>query len=492
MTKKDSRVTMGDLSQRLGQELGKVARRPNANSYEAQPKQRTFHSSEDKIRLFLGGNRSGKTTSGVLEDIYWAKGSSPYRKVPEGPNRIRVIGVDFPNGIQKILLPEFARWCPPSILRGHSWSSAYSPSQKTLYFDNDSFIEFMSADQELDAFAGTSRHLIHFDEEPPGDVFNENKARTIDTAGAVILTMTPLLGLTWVYDDIYMKKDEEGITVVEVSMDENEYLAKTEVDAFLQGLNAEERKARGEGKFTAIGGLIFKEFSPETHVIPPMIPPLSWEWYVSLDHGINNPTAILWHGVSPDGNIVTFSESYASDLTIEQHATTIHAREAHFGRTPDYRVIDPACRQRQAVTGDSIIAEYAKLDLHFIPGNNDVAVGISKMRSYLALDGERKPRWYITEDCPNFIKEMQRYRYATYLSSKVASRSNLQEQPVKKDDHAIDSARYFITLMPDLQPVAISPLQAATAPPKGYDQLLYEATQNSLNPYEGWEYEYGS
>jgi phage terminase large subunit-like protein len=490
VAKGQQRLTMGDLGEMLATSLTTQAKRPNINGYNPHPKQLTFHSSMDKSRLFLGGNRSGKTTAGVIEDIWWATGRHPYRETPEPPVRIRVIGVDFPNGVEKILLPEFARWVPITALKDASWEKAYDKQRRVLNFENGSFIEFMSADQELDKFAGTSRHLIHFDEEPPSDVWEENKARVIDTGGSMMLTMTPLLGLTWVYDDLYEKREEDNITVVTVGMDENPYLSPVEVEAFLSGLSPEQRKARGEGKFIAIGGLIFKKFNPITHVIEPIIPPKDWMWYQSLDHGINNPTAVLWHAVSPTGNIVTFSEHYAPDLTLESHAATIHAREASFGRVPDYRIIDPACKQRNAVTGDSIIAEYGKLGLNFIPGNNDVAVGIAKMRQFFEPRTHNIPQWTITENCPNFIRELQRYRYATFLTPKIAARSNLQEQPVKKDDHAIDSARYFCTFLTDLTPFVES---QATDPKFGlvgnYDELLWKAEQQKITP--DWAYTYG-
>lgn len=493
----DQKYTMGDLSELLSQGLTQAVRRPNIVGYNPHEKQLEFHTSDKRIKLFLAGNRVGKTTAGACEVIWWATGTHPYINTPEPPVRIRVVGTDFPNGVEKIVLPEIARWVPLSVLKGDSWEKAYHKAKRTLYFKNGSFIEFMSSDQDLDKFAGTSRHLIWFDEEPPNDVWNENVTRTIDTEGNMLMTMTPLLGLTWVYDDLFMQQDKNNnLCVVTASMEENPYLAKAEVQSFLSGLSKDERKSRGEGKFTAIGGLIFKDFKYETHVIDPMIPPYEWEWYCSLDHGINNPTAILWHAVSPEGNIVTFSESYAPDLTLESHATTIHSREASFGRLPDYRVIDPACRQRNAVTGDSIIVEYGKLGLYFSPSNNDVAVGIAKMQSLFKPQGSfMKPKWLITENCQNFIREIQRYRFATYLSPKISARSNKQEVPVKKDDHAIDSARYFITFMPDLNGFQATPnnVPQFNPPTTGtYDQLLWYSEQQRIDKNrEGWDYEYG-
>src|SRR5690606_41474451 len=55
-----------------------------------------------------------------------------------------------------------------------------------------------------------------------------------------------------------------------------------------------------------------------------------------------------------------------------------------------------------------------------------------------------------TEDCPNLLREMRMYRRGSYASSKIAEKNNKQEKPLKKDDHAIDSTRYFFSFQPTL------------------------------------------
>jgi phage terminase large subunit-like protein len=55
-----------------------------------------------------------------------------------------------------------------------------------------------SYQQGRDAFEGTSRHVIWLDEEPPLDVYGECLIRTATTDGMVLLTFTPLEGLSQV------------------------------------------------------------------------------------------------------------------------------------------------------------------------------------------------------------------------------------------------------------------------------------------------------
>src|SRR2546423_12810673 len=40
--------------------------------YQPHPKQVTFHGATTPVKAFLGGNRSGKTTAGVLDDLIQA------------------------------------------------------------------------------------------------------------------------------------------------------------------------------------------------------------------------------------------------------------------------------------------------------------------------------------------------------------------------------------------------------------------------------------
>lgn len=440
----------------IQQGLTQQATAPNIYAYRPHAKQDAFHKADAYVRLYIGGNRSGKTLGGVAEDIFWLKGQHPYKKIPQGQIRGRVHTVDFINGAEKILLPIFSRMMPPSLLVDGSWERSFDKQERTLHCANGNFVEFMSYDQDLDKFAGTSRHFCHYDEEPPQHIYNESQARLIDTDGYAWLTMTPLDGMTWVYHDLYIPGSDgtdTDIAVIEVDMADNPYLSKESRERYLKTLDKDERAARSHGHFIQVGGKVLKNFNPDVHVIPDFTPPADWEWYVSIDHGYNNPTAMLWHAVSPDGIAYTFSEHYKSEMLVEDHAKVYHMRNAGFERVPDITVGDPAMEQRQAVTGTSIIQEYAEHGVYIVPGNNDVASGVNKMNSHLKVDHNGKAHWYVTESCVNLIREMKMLRWKTYASKKQQYELNKQETIHKKDDHAPDSARYFFTFMPDLRPL---------------------------------------
>lgn len=459
-----------DAFRDLSENLARVATYPDINGYTPHAKQELFHKSGKRTRLYIGGNRSGKTTGGIVEDVWWLTRKHPFLRLPDRPIAGRIVSVDFLNGVEKIIKPQLKQWLPPSELRGGTWTDAYDSMTRTLNLENGSFVELMSYDQELEKFAGTSRDFVHFDEEPPESIYTECKARLIDRKGRLWITMTPVEGMTWIHDTIYEPGTlgEKDIDVIEVDMAENPHLDQQEVKEFLDSLSEDEKLARGAGKFVQMGGLVYKTFSPEIHVIDQIdfadLMGHQYKHYMSLDHGFNNPTSVHWHAVDQDNVAITFDEHYESQRIVEYHAAVIHGRNADHGRVPDINICDPALAQKQAVTGTSIQTEYAIRGIGFVLGNNDVITGVAKVNQYLALGKDGRPNWYITRNCVNLIREIRRLRWKTWASKKQASQNNPYDQIHKKDDHACDDARYFFSFMPELTDK--KPLPDKTALPK--------------------------
>jgi phage terminase large subunit-like protein len=59
-----------------------------------------------------------------------------------------------------------------------------------------SVVQLKSYDQRREAFQGTAQDGIWLDEEPPEDIYAECLLRTMTTNGMVMLTFTPLMGMT--------------------------------------------------------------------------------------------------------------------------------------------------------------------------------------------------------------------------------------------------------------------------------------------------------
>lgn len=451
MPKKD--LSFEEIGGLVREGLTQAVTRPTIHGYVPHDKQVQFHSSKDKGRLYIGGNRSGKTVGGIVEDIYRMRGTHPYQSVPSAPTRGRIVTVSYTEGIELIIIPELAKWLPPSDLINGSWEDSYNKQTRLLTLANGSTVELMSYDQRLEKFAGTSRHWIHFDEEPPKTIFDECRMRLVDTAGYWYITMTPVEGMTWVYDTVYLKglSVNSGITVIVIDSTENPYISAAEVEEAISGLDENEKKARKQGKFVQIGGLAFPQFDPMVHIIPAfnlekLEKTLNWTQYASMDHGFNNPTSWHWHAVARSGLVITFDELYDSGKVVSHYAREIKERNNQPGRrVPDIYIGDPAIKQRNGQTGDSIQTAYAMNGIPLILGNNNVPIGVEKMNRHLQYR-----KWFVTDNNLNLIRQLQRVRWKIYETAKMRHDNNLREELHKKDDHATDDARYFFSLMPDL------------------------------------------
>jgi phage terminase large subunit-like protein len=432
--------SLSSLLEELSSGINLSITRPSINKYVPHAKQLKFHKSIKQGRLYVGGNRSGKTVGGIVEDIWWLTGKHPYVDTPPPPVYGRIVTVDYENGWELIIKPTLLTWLPRSELINGSWEDSWSEKYKVLTLANGSKLDIMSYNQATEKQAGTSRDFVHFDEEPPSVLFKENKMRLLDREGRWWITMTPVEGMSWTYDSIYEPgiNNDPLIDVIEVNTEENPYISDLAIDAYLAGMDEQETKARREGKFVGIGGLILKSFDPGFHVIPEIVPDARWEWVCSLDHGYNNPTAWLYHAIAPDGSIITFHEHYKREWTIKQHADEIHSINNRLRKYPNRYVGDPAIKQRLPNSGKSVHREYLELGIPIQTSNNDVKIGIDQLNYRL-----KAGKWFITENCRNLVWEVKRYRWKTRPTKKLQEKHGNYDEPLKKDDHAVDSARYL-------------------------------------------------
>lgn len=449
-----------EMLRQLTEQMRLSAERPNILAYKPHEKQELFHRAMNKGRLYIGGNRGGKTVGGATEAIWWLTGTHPYQHTPKPPVRGRCISVDFTNGVEAIVRPEIQRWIAPSMLINGSWQDSYNTHTRTLTLANGSFLEFKSYDQDLDKHAGTSRHFVWFDEEPPHSIFEENMMRLIDTNGHWWLTMTPVEGYTWVAEELYEPsiRGANTIHVTQVDMLDNPHLNRTSIEEAMSYLSDEDKEIRRQGKFIVQGGLVFPNFSAIEHVVDKYIfNPLdrNLRLMVSMDLGIANPTAFMWHLVHDDGTVFTFHEEYGSGLTIPQWATKVKLFNKKLGRMPELTIGDPAINQRAVQTGLSNQRAFAQEGVYIALGNNDVPSGLAKMQAYLHYDERTKAKWFIHESCRNLIKEMRSYKHKEWDTRKQKDKNNKKEDVLKKNDHAIDACRYLFSFLPDLRRVQV-------------------------------------
>lgn len=168
-------------------------------------------------RLLMAANRFGKTIAAGFEVSAHLTGRYPHwweGKRFDGPINAWVAGDTNETTrdiIQKTLLGEPAwengRKCtdgvgiiPYECLGPARWKTGIPDLIDYIEIRHESGrwsrLAFKSYDQGRRVFQGTAKHLIWLDEECPVDVYGECLMRTATTGGIVLLTFTPLLGMS--------------------------------------------------------------------------------------------------------------------------------------------------------------------------------------------------------------------------------------------------------------------------------------------------------
>ncbi|MFQ9738715.1 MAG: terminase large subunit domain-containing protein [Christensenellaceae bacterium] len=98
-------------------------------------------------------------------------------------------------------------------------------------FGGISVIGFKSCDQGREKFQGASLDFVWFDEEPPKEIYEECRMRVVDRRGELFGTMTPLKGLTFVYEEIFLNRHNDPEVWYEfMEWGDNPYLPAEEIE----------------------------------------------------------------------------------------------------------------------------------------------------------------------------------------------------------------------------------------------------------------------
>ena len=413
-------------------------------------KQIEFHKCQKKNRWVFGGNRSGKTECGAVEVIYMARGCHPYREIGKSTNGWVVsLSTQVQRDVaqSKILYYLNPDWIVDVVMSsGRKDNYANGVIDYILIrniYGGVSKIGFKSCDQGREKFQGTSLDYVWFDEEPPYDIYCECRMRVLDKDGDIFGTMTPLKGMTFVYDEIYMNKfNDPNIWCEFMQWDDNPFISERAKNSMKQSMSADELKSRQYGEFMEMGGRVYPEFDENVNVIEPFDIPYEWQDRLSIDPGLKNPLSCHWYAVDYDGNIYVVAEHYDREKDIGYHSEAIHriSDSLHWHRNSNGMIealIDSAANQTTLASSKSVS------DLFYEHGilvnthvNKDVFSGIQRVKSYLK-NSQGETKLYIFNTCKNLIREIKSYRWGK------------GDSPVKEDDHSMDELRYYIMSRPE-------------------------------------------
>lgn len=424
----------------------------------------------------VAGNRYGKTEGGfedmliqTLPDEFIPPWLAPYKQERyrgDYEYRGRVVGVDLPNWLEKTMLPKLRKGIPAGALYKGAFDKAWNERKRLLRFADGSWWDFLTHDMEVDAFGGTDVDRVWFDEEPSGEVgvlqFDESLARIIDRDGDVRWTLTPLLGLNFVYYELTgddgQPRDDEECRVVRGDIDHNPHLSERGRAKYLKRYAKQplKLKARKEGRWVHFAGLIYEEWDERRHVVPdrdiPRVEGGERALYpidAMIDPGINKDhraaLIFFWHELVDDGERepydqveVFHSRRFEDGATVADVSAHYHGVCAKLRFRPRWTVIDPSARNRNHATGRSIQDEYRKHQVHTIPGQNSREAGFNAIKERLAAD---PPRLVVQASNDELCEEFREYRWK---SPKGKAESAPKAEPIKRKDDLMDALRYGV------------------------------------------------
>lgn len=218
------------------------------------------------------------------------------------------------------------------------------------------------------------------------------------------------------------------------TLEDNPYLEQEYKDRIKNSLSGIFYKRNYLGLWCLAEGSIFDFFDPKIHVVNR--PPRAAEyWIAAIDYGAVNPFVCLLIGVSTgkyaqQGKMMWVEKEYFWDpIKRERQKTNSEFANDVQAFLGDYDVksvyIDPSAA--------AFKHELRRIGIHTVDANNEVLDGITMMTSEM-----KRGTLVVCSECKNTIRELESYVW----DQKKAIRG--EDEPLKKDDHAMDALRYAI------------------------------------------------
>lgn len=320
---------MSDLAE-LGElvrqfELG-IARNRIA-TYRPYAWQLDFHAAgnDNPERMLMAANRVGKTVSAACEVSFHLTGDYPdwwngkrfdkptliWTGSPTNETSKDIVQTELLGGMGETL---GTGWVPKARIHGR-------PTTRQAGVKNvaDSFqvrhksgglstCVLKTYEQGWQKWQGTAPHVVWMDEEPDDyKIFSESQTRVLTSKGIVLVTFTPLLGVTELVE--HFMTGGPGIYLKGASWDDAPHLKKDDRDRLASSYRAHERAARTQGVPMMGEGAVFPV--PDDDVaIDPIFIPEHWVRGKGCDFGIDHPAAGVECAWDRDADVIYLIDCY--------------------------------------------------------------------------------------------------------------------------------------------------------------------------------------
>lgn len=391
--------------------------------YVPYPKQQLFHKrgSEFRERLLRAGNQMGKTLAAAVETAMHATGRYPewwegkrFKKAPviwcAGINGERVRDT-----IQKLLVGDVANpetgFIPPGDIIETMPSRGVAGLIDTILVKHSSGqvarLRLKYYEQGREAFQGDTIDFGWLDEECDEGIYLEMLTRTNATKGIIVMTFTPLKGMSVVVRR-FLQELSPDRSDTNMTIDDVLHIAPEEKQRIIDSYPAHERDARVRGIPMLGSGAIFP-IADEDIMCDPfdmnVVPPY-WMELAALDFGWDHPTAAVKALYNPQDDIIYITNTYKRrEATPLQHASALRA----WGKLPFAWPHDGL--QHDKGSGVPLKEIYRKEGINmlssnarFEDGSNGVEAGLADMLMRMETG-----RWKVFRHLTDWFEEKRMY-----------------------------------------------------------------------------------
>ena len=428
------------------------------------PFQEDFHKSEAKFRRLDGGVGCGKSVTASIEAI---------KESWEYPNNF---GFILRKTMPQILITaykDFLDVCPHWMVfdwnRQEKWidvinkygfnymtNVGYRPSAAKLKsIDGLSRVQFISFEGTIHGFdkfasANSGWYFIEQAEQCNFEIYKlmNQRMRRVPAGRKGWFVSNTTRGRDWLWQifseqstNKYPDHQEfHGRTYDNVELPED-YIKAMEWQ-----YTEAERQVLLEGTLGDIPLAIYPELDPNIHLCQDFGIPNHWVKAIGCDHGLHNPTAMIFLAKDENGNIYAYDEYYVKNKSVAEHVAAIRHKMTNQHKC---MMIDPTSGNRDGVHLDNVKNEYRRHGMFFRNSSKDVPAGVNRVKEYLQTDPERinpftgklgSPRLFIFQKCRTLWEELQIYRNEAQKSG--IGEVNPPEKPLKYRDHTCDALRF--------------------------------------------------
>ena len=348
-----------------------------------------------------GGTRSGKTFA-ILTLLH----RIAYRR----PNiLISVVSETFPH-LRKGAIRDYE-----SLMQQcNAWNpNSWNKTDSTYQYDNGAKIEFFSADSTSKVH-GPQRDILFLNEAQniPHEIARHLLVRT---SGTVFIDFNPTHEF-WTHKEL--TEDADSVWIHSTYKD-NPFLAEAQVKEIERNRNnVMWWRVYGEGLIGQVEGLIFQSFDMVDHV------PEGGRMSIGLDFGYtNDPTAVIQTVIHDD-------TLYLHELVYETGLRNVEiSNRIKVAGVDRYDTIYADSAEPKSIDDLHLMG----WDIHpAVKGADSILWGLDVMRQY---------KLKVTKQSLNLIRELRNYTYAK------DKEGNYINKPIDGYNHAIDAARYAVSMM---------------------------------------------